>query len=77
VTKIADQCHACSGFKTEVLDSRRTGITVRRRRRCTACGARWTTYELRADFLRAFQAQGRIFFSALPPTHHDHSKEKP
>lgn len=41
------KCPFCGGSKDRVVDSResREGITVRRRRECTECGRRFTTYE--------------------------------
>lgn len=41
------RCPECKG-EAEVLDSRRmkNGSAVRRRRECTACGFRFTTYEV-------------------------------
>lgn len=40
-------CHKCHA-PTEVIDSRPSGETVRRRRRCTKCGARFSTLEVLA-----------------------------
>lgn len=37
-------CPYC-GQKSRVIDSRNTNKAIRRRRRCLACGARFTTYE--------------------------------
>ena len=41
------KCPFCSSFDTQVIDSRvsEEGDTIRRRRRCTACDRRFTTYE--------------------------------
>ena len=41
------KCPFCSSFDTQVIDSRvsEEGDTIRRRRRCTACERRFTTYE--------------------------------
>lgn len=41
------KCPFCSSSDTQVIDSRvsEEGDTIRRRRRCTACGRRFTTYE--------------------------------
>jgi transcriptional repressor NrdR len=41
------KCPFCSSFDTQVVDSRvsEEGDTIRRRRRCTACDRRFTTYE--------------------------------
>ncbi|MBC2770806.1 transcriptional regulator NrdR [Pusillimonas minor] len=41
------KCPFCNGSDTQVIDSRvsEEGDTIRRRRRCTACERRFTTYE--------------------------------
>lgn len=39
------ECPICGSVRTEVKDSRPVRDTVRRRRRCRACEARWTTEE--------------------------------
>jgi transcriptional repressor NrdR len=41
------KCPFCGSFDTQVIDSRvsEEGDTIRRRRRCTACDRRFTTYE--------------------------------
>lgn len=41
------KCPFCSSFETQVIDSRvsEEGDTIRRRRRCTGCDRRFTTYE--------------------------------
>jgi len=41
------KCPFCGSFDTQVIDSRvsEEGDSIRRRRRCTACGKRFTTYE--------------------------------
>lgn len=41
------------GNKTRVIDSRAFKAYVRRRRKCLACGARFSTYEYRATTLDA------------------------
>lgn len=43
----AAPAHACTLVTSEVIDSRTSagGLTVRRRRQCTICGKRFTTYE--------------------------------
>lgn len=48
------KCPFCSGMDSRVVDSReaREGSEIRRRRECTACGRRFTTYE-RVDELPA------------------------
>ena len=46
------KCPFCSCADTQVVDSRvsEEGDTIRRRRRCTACDRRFTTYE-RVDLM--------------------------
>ena len=41
------RCPFCHSIDTQVIDSRSSeeGWTIRRRRRCPACGKRFTTYE--------------------------------
>ena len=41
------RCPKCNFEETKVLDSRQTddGFKIRRRRECTSCGQRFTTYE--------------------------------
>lgn len=41
------RCPKCNFDETKVLDSRQTddGFKIRRRRECTSCGQRFTTYE--------------------------------
>jgi transcriptional repressor NrdR len=41
------RCPKCGGQNDKVIDSRasREGATIRRRRQCTVCGYRFTTYE--------------------------------
>jgi transcriptional repressor NrdR len=41
------KCPSCGGTESKVVDSRtaRDGESIRRRRECTDCGARFTTYE--------------------------------
>lgn len=48
-------CPQCSATTVRVTDSRPVdgGASVRRRRKCLACGLRWVTFELDADQLPA------------------------
>lgn len=41
------RCTICNNFDSKVIDSRPSedGLTIRRRRECLKCGARFTTYE--------------------------------
>lgn len=43
------RCMRCKQPRAIVLETRQVGTTTRRRRRCTACGHRCTTYELQQD----------------------------
>ena len=43
-------CIYCEDGKTKVVDSRETEGKVRRRRECSSCGERFTTYEKAEDF---------------------------
>ena len=38
-------CPNCGGPESGVIDSRSLGEVIRRRRKCVACGVRFTTYE--------------------------------
>lgn len=41
------KCNNCGSLASKVIDSRQAeeGVSIRRRRECEACGARFTTYE--------------------------------
>jgi len=41
------KCYFCGALDSKVIDSRPTeeGLSIRRRRECTSCGRRFTTYE--------------------------------
>ncbi|HID87886.1 MAG TPA: transcriptional repressor NrdR [Anaerolineae bacterium] len=39
------KCPYCTKWDSRVIDTRRTGDGIRRRRECMACGRRFTTYE--------------------------------
>jgi len=39
------KCPYCGGLESRVIDSRGLDEVIRRRRKCLACGARFTTYE--------------------------------
>jgi len=43
------ECIYCSDGKTKVIDSRESEGKVRRRRECSSCGERFTTYETADD----------------------------
>jgi len=44
------QCAYCDSDKTKVIDTRETSEKVRRRRECSGCGRRFTTYETAEKF---------------------------
>lgn len=61
------QCPACRCDKLQVVDSRRAGPCIRRRRKCPNCAKRFTTYERfevdedeRASRSRVVQAIDRL-----------------
>lgn len=45
-------CPECRSKNVMVLDSNRTGVSIRRRRMCKKCKARWTGHELTEEQLR-------------------------
>lgn len=57
-------CPHCEGVATEVVDSRpglvRGHVSVRRRRKCKACGLRFTTFEVAADLVRQADEAARL-----------------
>jgi transcriptional repressor NrdR len=56
------RCPKCAGQEDRVIDSRasREGATIRRRRECTACGYRFTTYEqIEHEELMVLKRDGR------------------
>jgi len=64
------RCSKCGCQDDKVVDSRasREGATIRRRRECTACGHRFTTYEeVERESLTVLKRDGR---------HEEFSKEK-
>ncbi|MBI5347634.1 MAG: transcriptional repressor NrdR [Candidatus Aenigmarchaeota archaeon] len=52
------KCIYCSA-ETQVLDSRDSEHAIRRRRECTACGKRFTTYERAETDLLVIKKDGR------------------
>lgn len=40
------RCPSCDAFNSGVIDSRTSGDMIRRRRRCTECQHRFTTFEV-------------------------------
>jgi transcriptional regulator NrdR family protein len=45
-------CTCDCGGDSRVVDSRPANDSIRRRRKCLACGRRWTTWEREATFRR-------------------------
>ncbi len=43
------KCPHCGPDHSRVKDSRATADSIRRRRLCSNCGARWTTFEVYGD----------------------------
>ena len=43
------KCAKCGASIKEVIDSRPSGKTIRRRRECSGCGDRITTYEMASE----------------------------
>lgn len=56
------RCPNCQAFDSGVTDSRTSGDTIRRRRRCAACKERFTTYEVAAEEIdgMVFRVDGRV-----------------
>jgi transcriptional repressor NrdR len=53
------RCPHCGHDENKVIDTRETGDGIRRRRRCDACGQRFTTYEHVAASLLVVKSDGR------------------
>lgn len=55
-------CPSCSATETRVIDSRpaESGLSIRRRRECEACGQRFTTYERLEPQLTVLKRSGRL-----------------
>lgn len=49
-------CPSCGAERTMCIDTRKSGLQLRRVRICPACGKRCTTYEVTADDLKRVQA---------------------
>jgi len=54
------RCPYCATNSTRVVDSRPSGPVVRRRRECSTCGNRFTTYERAEVMLSVRKRDGRI-----------------
>ena len=52
-------CPHCGSDQHKVIDTRTVADTIRRRRRCTACDQRFTTYEHVAPSLLVTKSDGR------------------
>ncbi len=52
-------CPYCATTETRVLESRLLDTTLRRRRECTGCGNRFTTYEKAVFILTVLKKDGR------------------
>lgn len=53
------ECPQCGNDKQKVIDTRDTGDSIRRRRRCHQCDHRFTTYEHIAPSLLVVKSDGR------------------
>jgi transcriptional regulator NrdR family protein len=53
-------CAKCKA-ESEIYDTRKTGLGVKRRRRCVACGERWTTIEINAADAKKFFALSKVW----------------
>ena len=51
-------CPHCANGRHNVVDTRDTGETIRRRRQCQKCGQRFTTYENVAASLLVVKSEG-------------------
>lgn len=49
-------CPKCKNSNTEIVDSRKSGNSHRRRRVCLDCGIRFTTYEIETEEYENFKA---------------------
>lgn len=60
-------CPACACRTTEVIDSRAKADDARwrRRRKCAACGYRWTTYEINEEDLARRDADAAVLHKIL------------
>lgn len=60
-------CPRCHNHRGQVTDSREddANSTIRRRRRCPACGHRWTTYEVTAEDRAALVERDRRVRTAV------------
>lgn len=47
---ILPDCPQCNQPGLKVIESRKTGLSTRRRKKCECCGYRFTTHEVTADF---------------------------
>lgn len=59
------RCPACDHDKSAVFDSRARKSVIYRRRKCSACGVRWSTYELRAADINAMIRGVRDFRASV------------
>jgi transcriptional regulator NrdR family protein len=57
----ADICPSCKGRGLVVIDVRHVKRGIRRRRKCTACGERFTSYEIADTRLDELEQKARKF----------------
>jgi transcriptional regulator NrdR family protein len=53
-------CEKCR-TESEVYDTRKTPLGVHRRRKCPACGLRWTTLEIKDADAKKFFAMKKVW----------------
>lgn len=53
------KCPYCGSDKSRVIDTRESGEGIRRRRVCTSCQQRFTTYEQVSTAIQVIKADGR------------------
>ena len=61
-------CYACGAFAVRVVDTRKENRYSRRRKKCTACGKRFTLYELSEEYfneLRDAKTRLDVIYKAL------------
>ena len=71
-------CARCGCDVTTVVDSRSFDGGIRRRRKCCACGARFTTYEMKKDDVLDFamiEFSGEMHKAALSRLGEDFQKK--
>jgi hypothetical protein len=55
VAAVPTLCSVCGTFALQIIESRKKANYVRRRKECTSCGSRVTTYELSAEHYKELE----------------------